>query len=113
MHQDDDKEEEIDTPPSKRPRRVGGYNKVDETTLSYCSFINVSDKLWKNEQIKDEKDFVVSYNSKKRYEESTNGLDVPKRYKRILNSNLDDDGYNKVRRRLGFDLDVENEKNEE
>eukprot|EP00957_Ditylum_brightwellii_P135667 10345822-Ditylum_brightwellii.AAC.1 len=58
MHRDDDKEEEIDIPPSKRTRRLGGYNKVDETTLSYCSFIHVPDKLWKNELSKDEKDFM-------------------------------------------------------
>eukprot|EP00957_Ditylum_brightwellii_P022937 1731030-Ditylum_brightwellii.AAC.1 len=111
-HWDNDEKEEIDTPLSKRTRRLDGNNKVDETTLSYCGFVNVPDKQWKNELSKDEKDFVVLYDSKKRHEESTNGLDVPKRFERVLSSNSEDDRDNKVRRRLGFNLNVEDEKNE-
>eukprot|EP00957_Ditylum_brightwellii_P038047 2877519-Ditylum_brightwellii.AAC.1 len=51
----------------KKERRLGGFQKVDETEISPQCFINVLDQIWRNELSKDKKDFAAAHNAKKRH----------------------------------------------
>eukprot|EP00957_Ditylum_brightwellii_P048489 3679292-Ditylum_brightwellii.AAC.1 len=48
-------------------RRQGRFCKVDETEISPQGFISVPDQIWRNELSKEERDFVVAHNAKKRH----------------------------------------------
>eukprot|EP00957_Ditylum_brightwellii_P058671 4449373-Ditylum_brightwellii.AAC.1 len=72
-------------------------DKEQQRGLSMCQDLSV-----------EEKKFVMSFNSKVRHNKDTSGLNVPSKFKEVINNKK------KVTRKIGFNLDLnEPEENDE
>eukprot|EP00957_Ditylum_brightwellii_P141338 10769294-Ditylum_brightwellii.AAC.1 len=72
------------------------------------------DSMWVRDLLEDKKKFVIAYYTKIRYRESTDNLDVPSRFKAVLNDSKNSPGKRKkvLRCKVGFNISREKEEDE-
>ena len=116
-HRKDDGErvdyEEYESNPKKARRTKDKYGYLCLTQMGY---ISVLDKMWMNELSTEEKDYVVSFNSKIKHSESTQQMVCPPRFKNLKKGevkNDDDDKKTTRRKKVGFNLEQEDEEKKE
>ena len=67
-------------------RRLKGksYDQIDTIRVVKNGYLSVPDEMWARDLSEDEKKFVISYNARIRYCESTDNLDVPSKFQAAL-----------------------------
>lgn len=101
-----DSDVEYIRPTKIRRVKEKSYGHIDTIRVVRNGYLSVPDEMWARDLSEDEKKFVISYNARIRYRESTDNMDVPSKFQAALKDQRQASGKEEktLRRKIGFNL---------